>query len=354
MRPVGAGLKLVGAPLKNKVIFVKPVERVFASQDEDLLRSEFDVRSFTFGVRRGFRHLVRQAEYGWWLLRHLPGSRLVFVWFADYHAVLCLLLARILRIPSLLVIGGFDAAKLPELDYGAHVGPFRSRIVRFCCLMATRILPVSNQTAGNLVVYTGIDNRGKINVIPNGADTDRFTYREGPRSGVLTAAICSDVRTLRVKGLDRFLEVAAALPDVSFRIVGVNGEALAWLSEHRTENVVLEGVVSPELLADRYAGASVICQLSRSESFGLAVAEAMSCGAIPVVTDETGMAELVDAQSGFVVAQSGGSEMSQTVSRALAAPDAMRRAASDRIATLFSLDRRRERLRKEIDEVINT
>ncbi|HEX2270736.1 MAG TPA: hypothetical protein VHH35_14415, partial [Pyrinomonadaceae bacterium] len=42
---------------------------------------------------------------------------LIFGWFASWHTFLPLLFARLSGKPSLLVIGGYDLANMPEIDY---------------------------------------------------------------------------------------------------------------------------------------------------------------------------------------------------------------------------------------------
>jgi glycosyltransferase involved in cell wall biosynthesis len=63
--------------------------------------------------------------------------------------------------------------------------------------------------------------------------------------------------------------------------------------ENLPANVTLYNKVLPEELASFYKKAKIYCQLSRSESFGVSIAEAMSYGGYPVVTNEGGMPEVV-------------------------------------------------------------
>ncbi|GAF92264.1 unnamed protein product, partial [marine sediment metagenome] len=53
-------------------------------------------------------------------------------------------------------------------------------------------------------------------------------------------------------------------------------------------------------LLSYYQKAKVYCQLSYYESFSVALAEAMSCGCIPVVTDRGALPEVVD-NCGFII-----------------------------------------------------
>ncbi|MCA1760486.1 MAG: glycosyltransferase, partial [Bacteroidales bacterium] len=67
----------------------------------------------------------------------------------------------------------------------------------------------------------------------------------------------------------------------------------------RPQNVELIEQVNHEELEVYYKKAKVYCQFSRSESFGVAIVEAMNFGCIPVVTNVGGMPEIVE-NYGFV------------------------------------------------------
>src|SRR5271157_5036327 len=43
---------------------------------------------------------------------------LTFIWFAGKHAFPAILLSKILRKKSIVVVGGYDVAYLPEINYG--------------------------------------------------------------------------------------------------------------------------------------------------------------------------------------------------------------------------------------------
>ena len=63
------------------------------------------------------------------------------------------------------------------------------------------------------------------------------------------------------------------------------------------------GWLSDEDLEALYARASVYVQASRHEGFGLAVAEAMLAGCVPVVMDVTAMPEVVDGAGVLISSQ---------------------------------------------------
>src|SRR5680860_1338358 len=63
------------------------------------------------------------------------------------------------------------------------------------------------------------------------------------------------------------------------------------------------GWISDEDLEELYRRASVYVQASRHEGFGLAVAEAMLAGCVPVVMNVTAMPEVVDGAGVLISSQ---------------------------------------------------
>jgi glycosyltransferase involved in cell wall biosynthesis len=113
--------------------------------------------------------------------------------------------------------------------------------------------------------------------------------------------------------------------------------------------VELTGWASDEDLLDWYRRASIYVQASRHEGFGLAVAEAMLAGCVPVVLDVTAMPEVV-GDAGVLVSSQEPAEVAGGVRRALdLGPEGGRR-ARQRILTEFPLHRRGEELLRVVRE----
>ena len=51
-------------------------------------------------------------------------------WFASWHTFWPLTFAWLLRKPSLLIVGGFDTANVPEIGYGYQQGGMTKRLSR--------------------------------------------------------------------------------------------------------------------------------------------------------------------------------------------------------------------------------
>lgn len=88
------------------------------------------------------------------------------------------------------------------------------------------------------------------------------------------------------KGVDRLIALAKSLKQVNFSIVGTGGWQLKLLEQNLT-NVSLLGTLPPEELVKTYTQSKLLISLSRNESFGLVMTEAMACGVpcIATITD---------------------------------------------------------------------
>ena len=92
---------------------------------------------------------------------------------------------------------------------------------------------------------------------------------------------------IKLKGLDIFVKAAAHLP--RGEIFGLrpfrDDDKETLKSIQSSNNVELRGYVDQDELISYYQKAKIYCQLSYRESFGVALAEAMACGCVAVVTD---------------------------------------------------------------------
>ena len=114
------------------------------------------------------------------------------------------------------------------------------------------------------------------------------------------------------------MEAARELPDVRFVLAGKwLDDAIEELRAVAPENVEFTGWLSDEDLRDLYRRAAVYVQASRHEGFGLAVAEAMLAGCVPVVVNVTSMPEVV-GDAGVLIESPRPEEVAEGVRRALA------------------------------------
>ncbi|GAH44552.1 unnamed protein product, partial [marine sediment metagenome] len=154
---------------------------------------------------------------------------------------------------------------------------------------------------------------------------------------------------LKRKGLETFVKAAAYLPDLRFVLIGEHRDnSINHLRAIKTQNVELIGYVNDEQLLEYYQKAKVYVQVSAHEGFGIAMAEAMSCGCVPVVTDRGAIPEVV-ADTGFYVPYDDPKTTAEAIKNALKSNKGGE--ARKRIEGNFTLAIRENRLIKIINEV---
>ncbi len=160
--------------------------------------------------------------------------------------------------------------------------------------------------------------------------------------------------TLMQKGHRPFVEAASVLPDVRFVFVGKwHDDAIEELRAIATDNVEFTGWLSDSELTDLYRRASVYVQASRHEGFGLAVAEAMLAGCVPVVMDVTAMPEVV-GDAGVLVHSQDPADVAAGVERALAMDGDAHSRARQRIVDTFPPRIRREGILAVVREALDS
>lgn len=272
-----------GPNLNPRILFVYQVSAPFVLQDRDLLAKHLNVIEFRWvDYDHPARALTRM------MFKQRRNFDLVFVWFGDFHASVATSVARYLRKPSIVVVGGYDVSDVPGYGFLSRPGGLRSAQKHF--RRATRILPVSATLESELVRrFPGIAS--KIVVLPTGVDVNRFQPGAEVRRGIISVAGVETWTRARIKGWDRIVEVATLLPEISFLVVGASSEIARRLDP--PPNLEIRGPVAHEDLIPLFQRTSVYLQASRSEGLPNALMEAMSCGCVPVVTNVGGMPELV-------------------------------------------------------------
>lgn len=263
-------------------------EVVFIHQEPDLAdsRESFAVRGFPAfqrrvvlarpGSRRRIKELLRQHEID---IVHLsiPFSTL------DFRLPL---LCRSLGIP---IVATFHVPFARQRSFWAAMAAGLYRLYAPTLAGCERVVVLGEQQK-RLLLSLGIP-AGRIAVLPNGVDVDRYS----PAPSGLRAELGADRIFTYMGRIDPEKQVDALIcaflaesPPTNYRLVVVgSGVDLARLrARHRDERVVFLGAVLDEARRIEVLRASDAFFLpSRLEALSIAMLEAMACGTAVVATD---------------------------------------------------------------------
>ena len=324
-----------------RLLFVHSRKASFIEIDREILAERFEVEDlYQPGRLPNVPRVVGAARR----------ADVVFGWFASWHTFLPVTLAWLLRKPSVMVIGGFDTANMPDIAYGHQRGGLRRHASRWIFRRATRLVTNSSYSLSEIERNTPIPPE-RVTVVHHGVP-DPFGEQPATKERMALTVGAIDRSTLVQKGQLPFVQAAHELPDVRFVCAGKwLDDAVEELRAAAPENVELTGWLSDDDLHAAYRRAAVYVQASRHEGFGLAVAEAMLAGCVPVVMNVTAMPEVV-GDAGVLIDSQEPAAVAKGIGEALAlGPDASAR-SRERILTSFPMERRKEGILRAVDEAL--
>jgi glycosyltransferase involved in cell wall biosynthesis len=271
-------------------------------------------------------------------IRFTPTCDIVFVWFAGYQALLSVLFAKLFRKKIVVVAGGYDAAYVPEIHYGAFVFWYRAAVAYFVFKKSDAVVAVSESTKKELLQRV---TPKRVLVIYNGIDVELFSPKGRKERLVSTVAVINSSNIVK-KGLEAFVKAAAYLPETTFVVVGPYDGSIDILRKIAGKNVKFTGQIPLEKLLDFYRKCKVYVQVSYREEFGVALAEAMACECVPVVTRTTALPEVV-GDCGFYVPYGQPEATARAIDKAMNDLELGRR-ARERIVNMFALSGREQKL----------
>jgi glycosyltransferase involved in cell wall biosynthesis len=270
-----------------------------------------------------------------------------FIWFANVWSVAAIIFSKIYKKKVIIIAGGYDAANEPKINYGLMQHPILKYFAKFSFNNADLVLAVSHSTKRELIENTKI--KDPI-VIYNGVDAKRF-YPKGEKDRDLIITVGAvNKGTLAKKGLTTFVKSAKYLPEKKFLLIGKHADdSISYLNSIAPNNVEFTGFVTSEELLSYMQRAKVYVQVSAHESFGVAVAEAMLCECVPVVSDQGALPEVVGG-AGFYVRELTPEETAKQIGKAIDSD--LGKKARERIINNFSMEKREGELIKIISELV--
>jgi glycosyltransferase involved in cell wall biosynthesis len=325
---------------KTKILLVHSGNESFVRLDFELLKQSYFVDDFY--AQKKFPKEVKKM----WVA--IKETDVLFCWFASWNSLWAILLAKLLHKSSILVIGGYDLAKLPEANYGHQRGGLEKWISRWAMHSATLLFTNSYYSQKEAEQNAGI-SADVVQVIYHGIP-DPFGYLPQKKERMVLTVGKVDFPNLKRKGLETFVEAAALLPDVQFVMVGAwADDAIDYLRKISSPNITFTGRITNDKLLKYYRKASVYVQASLHEGFGMSVAEAMLAGCIPVVTHVGSLPE-VAGDCGIYCEINSPDDVAYSIKLALESSFEDRRRARERVLKEFPLRKRKDMLIQIIQE----
>lgn len=278
--------------MPTKILYIAAFDWTFVKTDFEILKSKHEVEKYHYTPRKGFiDNTIEFFKQLIFLAFNLWRYDSVFIWFADYHSFLPVLLAGILNKKTFIVIGGYDVARISKLNYGVFTSKLRGFCASYSMNHCTLNLPVSEYVERKV---KWIAKNSKTQLIYNCVNLPEYNKSKALKENlIITVGLIDSERTHFLKGIDTFIEVSKLLPDFNFLVIGVSNNLPEYLTKELPQNLELTERINHTDLADYYKKAKIYCQFSRSESFGISIVEAISYGCLPIVTNVGGMPELV-------------------------------------------------------------
>ena len=334
---------------KEKLLYFYTNPSTFVRKDIEFLSLNFRVISHEFHPRyKAYTPFLLLKQF-FLLLWRLPAAKVIVCQFSAYHSLLPSFMAKLTGKPCLIIPGGSDCVSFPSINYGNFRKKLLGWFTRTSYHLATHIAPVHENMIDHDYTYSSDDFprqgiryfcpglKTPISTIHNGYDAKKwFRNTEKVTNRFITVIASLRPCTLRLKGLDLILEIAARFPHCEFYIIGMDP---AFGKGYPT-NVKRLPFVKNELLIHHFSAAQFYLQLSMSEGFPNALCEAMLCECVPVVSNVGGSAFIVN-DSGYVLEHRSADELSALIEKALIADKkALGEKARKRIAENFTEEKR--------------
>ncbi len=232
-------------------------------------------------------------------------SKILIIWFNDYHALIPILISKVFFKKSFIVVGGYDAIVDKENSHGLYFKKgLRTMIanINYSLVNEVWVVHKSLEKGCDLAkekfnIISGVKNlcnkKVLVKEINTGYDTRFWNFNENKeKTGILTAAFFSDKRVINIKGLKLFNKLASLLPNIPFTIIGESNINIKDFIELEP-NVETMGVQTNFKMKDLYQHHKFYFQGSRLEGLPNSLCEAMLCGCIPIGSRVFGIPDVI-------------------------------------------------------------
>ena len=348
--------------MKKNATIVYAIKRSFVKSDISILEAldynVFQIQStpkktvLSFVINR-IKEKIKSIYY-------VSRSKILIIWFNDYHAFIPILLSKLFFKKSVIVVGGYDAIVDEQNQHGLFLKKgIRSILAKINYSLVSEIWVVHKSLENGCEyakekfnIVSGVRNflnhkKLLIKEINTGYDTRFWNYdKRSEKTGVLTAAFFSDERVINIKGLKIFNKLASLVPEVPFTIVGETKIQIDNFLD-LSPNVNVIGVQTNTQMKDLYQKHKFYFQGSRLEGLPNSVCEAMLCGCLPIGSRVFGIPDIIGNTGILFDTEKDLNQIKDYMMSDTGEKDSKR--ARNRIISKFDISRRTEKIKENID-----
>ena len=341
---------------RGNVLIIHTGPSSFVKRDIKLLAKHYNVKAVEFPTpKASWTSPFRLLKFIFKGVKYVKWSDILIPWFSDVHAFWAMIFSRIFNKKVVIIVGGYDVACEPEINYGmCQENMLRQFLSKLALNNADLLIPVSYNTKREclnwlthgvpcIVIYHGAE-------IPEKSKVDR-SKKVNTSPMVLTVGAVK-FSNLKRKGIEIFVKASNFLRNVKFVVVGeIMDKSIDYLKNIGGTNVIFTGFISDKELEEYYWKSRVYVQPSWHEGFGCSVAEAMLRECIPVVSRRGALSEVV-GNTGIYADHGNPEAVAKAIQIALENPK-LGRKARIRIIRMFNMQKRELRLKRAIERVIS-
>ena len=260
-----------------KILLIAVNPSTFVLRDYQILKTKYDTTLYIYN-NRSFKTL----------LNLIKEHHLFIFWFASIRFFLPTILAKLFNKKIVTIAGGYDVSKV---ESGSMQSIWKSIIVNFILNQSNRVIAISKSSLNEIKMNCRI-NFKKVNMIYHGFAPVNNINLTQKRNIILTIGYIDDLSFTR-KGIDRFFDLADRMPDIEFHFIGTL--TLKNIIKEVPTNIIQHGQLktTDDKFIKLLNETKVYFQLSKHESFGCSVAEAMQYGCVPIITNYYSLPEVV-------------------------------------------------------------
>lgn len=349
--------------MKSKLLYIAPSLSSFVKKDLELLEQDFEIEFRLFKVKEKWMlPFILLKEF---LSLSFSNYHGIIIMFAGYHSFIPVFLQKIKKWKTFIIAGGTDCVSFPSIKYGYFQNKLIFPFINYSFKNCSLILPVHEALIFQNYNYCeegkpaqGIkaflkDIQTPFETIHNGYDAGLFKLglEKNKLSAVTIGADLSLPFSVKLKGIDLFIELAEMFPEVNFYIVGGKDKIQI---KNNTKNLILTSFIPNQELPAFLSDKGYYFQLSLSEGFPNALSEAMLCGCIPVVANTGGMPDIVN-NSGYILKERNLNQLAVLFKKALEEYQySQHELARKRITENYTKEKRQKKLKDTIQKVLNT